>query len=185
MNTEETVRNIKAEFRRGMNGVVSTSMREKGLSYKLNFGLTLPILKSIAQRYPKDAVVAEKLWSEEIRESKLLATMLYPSEEMSTETAKRWISEIPNTEVADICCMYLISRLPDAKKIAYGLSGSEKEMDNYMALSLFNRLAMNGEIEDEEKTEIEDLAKHFSSGKSQTLAVAAIRLTERLQQHDI
>lgn len=185
MNTEETVRNIKAEFRRGMNGVVSSSMREKGLSYKLNFGLTLPILKSIAQRYPKDAVVAEKLWSEEIRESKLLATMLYPAEEMSTETAKRWISEIPNTEVADICCMYLISRLPDAKKIAYGLSGSEKEMDNYMALSLFNRLAMKGEIEDEEKTEIEDLAKHFSSGKSQALAVAAIRLTERLQQHDL
>ena len=146
MTTEETIRKIKAEFRRGMNGVVSSSMREKGLHYKLNFGLTLPILKEISQQYPKDAEVAEKLWHEEIRESKLLAPMLYPAEMMDMETAKRWIAEIPNTEVADICNMYLISKLPYAKTLAYEYSKSDKELKIYIALSLFNRLAMAGRI---------------------------------------
>lgn len=33
--------------------VVSQSMREKGLDYKLNFGIELPRLKEIAARYEK------------------------------------------------------------------------------------------------------------------------------------
>lgn len=43
----------KGQFRLFMNGVVSQSMREKGLDYKLNFGIELPRLKEIAARYEK------------------------------------------------------------------------------------------------------------------------------------
>ena len=181
MTTEETIRKIKAEFRRGMNGVVSSSMREKGLHYTLNFGLTLPILKEISQQYPKDAEVAEKLWHEEIRESKLLAPMLYPAEMMDMETAKRWITEIPNTEVADICNMYLISKLPYAKTLAYEYSKSDKELEIYIALSLFNRLAMAGGIGEKEKTDIMAIAEQHKAETSPTVTIAALRLADRLQ----
>ena len=51
MDTKETIKEIKAQFRLFMNGVVSQSMREKGLDYKLNFGIELPRIKEIAAKF--------------------------------------------------------------------------------------------------------------------------------------
>ena len=61
MDVHETIKDIKGQFRLFMNGVVSQSMREKGLDYKLNFGIELPRLKEIAARYEKNHEVAQAL----------------------------------------------------------------------------------------------------------------------------
>ena len=45
-----------------MNGAVSQSMREKGLVYKLNFGVELPRIKMIAENYEKNHDLAQALW---------------------------------------------------------------------------------------------------------------------------
>lgn len=45
-------------------------MREKGLVYKLNFGVELPRIKGIAAGYEKDHSLAQALWKEDIRECK-------------------------------------------------------------------------------------------------------------------
>ena len=60
MDVHETIKDIKGQFRLFMNGVVSQSMREKGLDYKLNFGIELPRLKEIAARYEKNHDPAHK-----------------------------------------------------------------------------------------------------------------------------
>ena len=80
MNLQEQLKEIKTQFRLSMNGVVSQSMREKGLNYKLNFGVELPRLKQIAAEIEKNHDLAQVLWKEEIRESKILAAMLQPIE---------------------------------------------------------------------------------------------------------
>ncbi|MBR5194071.1 MAG: DNA alkylation repair protein, partial [Bacteroidaceae bacterium] len=76
METQEKIREIKKQFRLFMNGVVSQSMREKGLDYKLNFGIELPRLKEIAEKFKKNHEVAQALWKENIRECKILAGLL-------------------------------------------------------------------------------------------------------------
>ena len=45
MDVHETIKDIKGQFRFVYEWVVSQSMREKGLDYKLNFGIELPRLK--------------------------------------------------------------------------------------------------------------------------------------------
>ena len=65
MDVRETIKDIKGQFRLFMNGVVSQSMREKGLDYKLNFGIELPRLKEIAARYEKNHEV-RKLYGKKI-----------------------------------------------------------------------------------------------------------------------
>ena len=60
MDVHETIKDIKGQFRLFMNGVASQSMREKGLDYKLNFGIELPRLKEIAARYEKNHDPAHK-----------------------------------------------------------------------------------------------------------------------------
>ena len=66
MDVRETIKDIKGQFRLFMNGVVSQSMREKGLDYKLNFGIELPRLKEIAARYEKKVMKWRKLYGKKI-----------------------------------------------------------------------------------------------------------------------
>ena len=51
MDIKEQLKDIKTQLRLSMNGAVSQSMREKGLVYKLNFGVELPRIKMIAGTY--------------------------------------------------------------------------------------------------------------------------------------
>lgn len=66
----QRLKDIKTQLRLSMNGAVSQSMREKGLVYKLNFGVELPRIKGIAAGYEKDHSLAQSLWKEDIRECK-------------------------------------------------------------------------------------------------------------------
>ena len=55
---KEKVKEIKQSFRLVMNGPASQSMREKGLKYKLNWGVPVPTLKAMAKDYGKNYALA-------------------------------------------------------------------------------------------------------------------------------
>ena len=118
------LRDIKRMYRLYMNGIVSHSMREKGSGYRVNFGLTLPLLTRIAQQIEPSTEIAEELWHDTgVRESMLLAPMVYPTEQYKLSDAQRWVMDMqemekPHTEVADFCCKFLFSRLPYAHTLA-------------------------------------------------------------------
>ena len=61
MDIKEQLKDIKTQLRLSMNGAVSQSMREKGLVYKLNFGVEIPRIKMIAEGYEKNHDLAQAL----------------------------------------------------------------------------------------------------------------------------
>ena len=61
----QRLKDIKTQLRLSMNGVVSQSMREKGLVYKLNCGVELPRITGIAAGYEKDHSLYHALWKED------------------------------------------------------------------------------------------------------------------------
>lgn len=173
MNNDEIVKSIKNDFRLGMNGIISTSMRNKGMDYKIIFGLSLPQLRTLSEKYSPNQEVATRLWNENIRESKLLATMLYPYSEMDIDVAKEWIDEIKYSEVADIASMFLFSKLPYAEQLCIEYVDSENENHLYFAFRLFIRLLINKS--DISKETIETVkAKASEYSKSENIALASI-----------
>ena len=54
----EILKEIKRSFRSMMNGVASHSMREKGVEYKINWGVNLVNLRTLASKYDKDFELA-------------------------------------------------------------------------------------------------------------------------------
>ena len=114
MDIKEQLKDIKTQLRLSMNGAVSQSMREKGLVYKLNFGVELPRIKMIAESYEKNHDLAQALWKEDIRECKILAGMLQPIETFYPEIADIWVENIRNIEIAELTCMNLFQHLPYA-----------------------------------------------------------------------
>ncbi|MCD7976046.1 MAG: DNA alkylation repair protein [Tannerellaceae bacterium] len=115
---EEILKNIRVQLRRAMNGIVSTSMREKGIDYKLNFGVSLSKIREIASRYEKNADLARVLWQEDVREMKILATLIYPAEEFTKEEADKWTSEIRHQEIAELYTLHLLQSVPFAPELA-------------------------------------------------------------------
>ena len=173
MISNEIIKSIKNEFRLGMNGVISTSMRNKGMDYKIIFGLSLPQLRNIAEKYSFNKEVAEILWNEDIRESKLLATMIYPYEEMNIEVAKLWINDICFTEVADISTMFLFSKLSYADELIMDNINSEDDNKKYFAMRLFIRLVINKtDINSNIITMVKEAANRYIN--SDNIAVATI-----------
>lgn len=118
---EEEIREIRNQLRLAMNGVVSTSMREKGIVYKLNFGVSLPEIKQIAATHQPGSELAAVLWKEDIREFKILATLLQPADEFPFEQAQQWVKEIPYLEIAEQCSKNLFWKLPYTDNLTLGL----------------------------------------------------------------
>lgn len=110
-----------------MNGIASTSMRQMGMAYKVNFGLLIPQIKELAGSYEKNAELAKSLWKEDTRELKILATLLYPVNEFTEEDANKWVAEISNQEIREQVCFNLFQELPYAYKLAMEWGTSENE----------------------------------------------------------
>ena len=142
MDVNEKVKDIKAQFRLFMNGVVSQSMREKGLVYKINFGIELPRLKEIAEKYEKDHQLAQALWKENIRECKILATFLQPLDSFLPEIADIWVDDMKNPELVEISCMNLFQHLPYASEKAFEWIASDEEYHQLCGYMLLSRLFM-------------------------------------------
>jgi 3-methyladenine DNA glycosylase AlkD len=143
METKEQVKLIKQSFRQMMDGMVSKSMRDKGLTYKLNWGATLPRLKEKADEIGKDYDLAIALWKEDVRECKILATMIMPPEKMLPEVAEIWMEQTVALEIAEQAAFNLYQYLPYAPQKAYEWIASEKPLYQLCGFHILSRLFMN------------------------------------------
>lgn len=128
-----------------MNGMVSQSMREKGMEYKLNFGIEYPRIKEIAAGYEPDHELAQALWKENIRECKILACLLQPADTFYQEIADIWIEGMDYPELAEYTVMNLFQRLPYASEVVFRWMADEREMFQLCGFLLMARLLMKGE----------------------------------------
>ena len=148
MDTQETIKEIKKQFRLFMNGVVSQSMREKGLDYKLNFGIELPRLKEIALKFEKNHDVAQALWKENIRECKILAGLLQPVDTFYPEIADIWVEDMCYPEIAELTCMNLFQHLPYAPQMAFCLISHADAIKQILGYNILSRLFSQDNIPD-------------------------------------
>ena len=170
IKADDRVREIKRSFRLMMNGVVAQSMREKGLHYRLNWGVDLPALKEMAKKYGKDYGLAIALWKENIRECKILATLIMPAEEMRPEDVDAWISQTETVEIAEQASMNLYQYLPFVKNESLKWIASEDELRQLCGFHVLSRMFMKGFVPEKQVAD-EFLARAMSAISSKSLTV--------------
>ncbi len=172
------VRLVKQSLRGVMNGIVSASMREKGLGYKVNFGVELPRLQQMSEDFPHTHELAAALWKEDIRECRLLAAMLMPVENFDEELATLWVEQMRFPEEAECTVMHLFSRLDAASSLAFLWISCEEPMFRLCGWLLFCRLFMQGkqpsprdteELLDHLETELRSSDRHVALAAHKTL----------------
>ncbi|MDD2243947.1 MAG: DNA alkylation repair protein [Dysgonamonadaceae bacterium] len=183
----ELIKKIRNDLRLSMNGVVSTSMREKGLNYRMNFGVNIPTLKTMAKKYSPDKELAEKLWHEDVRELKILATLLYPVSEFTEENAQQWVNEIPNQEIREQVCMNLFQKLDFADGLVEKWTGSDNDEVRTTGYWLFVRLMMiqKSRLENEKVEGIVDRAVTDVQNASFFLKKAALETLKRVGRNNM
>jgi len=144
VKTEQQLREIKQSFRQMMDGVVAQSMREKGLDYHLNWGATLPRLQEMAATLGKDYHLAIALWKENVRECKILATMVMPADEVLPEIVDLWMEQTETIEIAEQSVMNLYQYLPYAPVKAYEWMASPHELYQLCGFHVISRIFMRG-----------------------------------------
>ena len=154
MDVNEQIKEIKQSFRLMMDGAVAQSMRDKGLNYHLNWGATLPRLKAKAEELKANSQqpnaksqydLAIALWKENVRECKILATMLMPPERMLPGVCDIWMEQIPSQEIAEQAAFNLWQYLPYAPEKAYQWIASDQEYYQLCGFHVLSRLFMNGQ----------------------------------------
>lgn len=184
MDIKEQLKEIKTQLRLSMNGVVSQSMREKGLVYKLNFGVELPRIKVIAADYEPNHDLAQALWKEDIRECKILAAMLQPVETFFPEIADIWVEDIKNIEIAELTCMNLFQRLPYAPAKSFHWIADEQEYVQVCGfLTAARLLAKRGDMTERAAGELLDQAVCAVHSESHPVRNAALLVVRKYMQH--
>ena len=145
MNKEiqERVKEIKQSFRQLMDGRTAQSMRDKGLDYKFNWGASIPMLREKAEEIGKDYDLAIELWKADVRECKILATMIMPVERMLPEVVDIWMEQMTSQEIAEQAAFNLFQYLPYAPEKAYQWIASDKDMEQLCGFHILSRLFMN------------------------------------------
>ena len=180
MDIQQQVKEIKQSFRQMMDGSVAASMRTKGVDYKLNWGATLPRLREKAEEIGKNYDLAIALWKENVRECKILATMIMPPSEVLPEVIDIWMEQTPTQEIAEQAAFNLYQYLPYAPEKAYTWMASSEPLYQLCGFHIITRLFMNGQEPNERGiNEFIDQAIVALQGESIPVRKAAMAAIQR------
>ncbi len=111
---DNTINEIKRKFKLSMNGITADYMKNSGIIYKLNFGVSIPRIKEIAQGYKPNSDLADRLWVIGIRETMIMSTLIQPVEGFKIEKAMSRIDGTDKMELVEQLSMNLLAKLPYA-----------------------------------------------------------------------
>lgn len=181
MNIKELEIDIKKELRASMNGILSARMRNAGMPFRLIYGVELPRLRNIATEFPQDATLANHLWQLNIRETRLLAIMLMPVDDFTTENATSWAETMVTAEEAQILAMVLLPKHNEAGKLClFWLKEGKALPATSACLCLRHMLHQGNTLKDEDKEQVEKYMSELEDGANLHLKKAILALREAL-----
>ena len=148
MTTQEKVFDIIGRIRRLMNGDVATTLRQLGITYKVTYGLTVPQMREIANNYVGDHELALALFNQDIRECKLIASMVDDPKQVTGEQIDQWAEEFTNTEIVEQVCSNLLWATEYALSRSIEWCLNDNELLNKAGLTIAGKRATDTTIKD-------------------------------------
>ncbi len=101
---------LLAAMRRQRNGAVADEMRCYGVACGLNYGVSLPTLRSIARAQTPDHDFARFLFRQDVRELRLAALHIALPDALTVDDAAFWAEGLSNSEIAEEAAFALLCR---------------------------------------------------------------------------
>lgn len=140
--TEAKFQQILKLIKSRKNGDVSDLMNQKGIKYKLNWGVSIVELREIARQFEPDHLLALKLWNKEWRETMILSTLLEEPKLVTEEQMDFHTKSFENTEIAEQSAANLYVKTKYAFIKALEWCRGKKHLVRYTGVHLMGRLAI-------------------------------------------
>ena len=171
---------IRQRLRKRMSGDVSKSMRDKGLQYGINFGVSLPDLREIAAEQPRDRSLADLMWTKEVREMRLLSLMIRPREELTRKDLLTLAGECRTIEEAEQFVTLLLIGSGEEERVATEVAAKSPEV--ILPWVVLTRLAVAGSASTRFVKHSLDRAEEVLSEERPLQATYILRALSRLSE---
>ena len=128
-------------------------MARYGITPENTYGASIPNLRKIAKEIGISHKLAQQLWITDIRETRILASMIDDLDMVTEAQMENWVNEFNYWEICDQCCMNLFEKTKFANKKAVEWSAREKEFVKRAGFVLMARLAVSDKKADDNKFE--------------------------------
>ena len=153
--TEKKLQQILMLIKLRKSGEVSDLMKQKGINYKINWGLSIIDLREIAKQFEPDHLLALKLWNKQWRETMILATLIDDPKQVTEEQIDFWTKSFENTEIAEQASANLWVKTKFAFIKAMEWCRAKKHIVRYTGIHLIGRLAIT------DKSAIDEMFEPF------------------------
>jgi len=124
------------------NGDIADAMKRTGIEYKMNWGVSLVILRQMAKEFEPDHILALKLWNKQWRETSILATLLDEPDIVNEEQMDFWTKTFENAEIAELTSTHLWVKSKFAFVKALEWCRGKKHLVRFTGIHLVGRLAI-------------------------------------------
>jgi hypothetical protein len=153
--TEKKFQQILKLINLNKSGEVADLMKQKGIIYKHNWGVSIISLREIAAQFESNHLLALKLWNKQWRETMILATLIDEPKLVTEEQIDYWTKTCENTEIAEQASANLWAKTKFAFVKAMEWCRGKKHIIRYTGLHLISRLAIT------DKTAIDEMFDPF------------------------
>lgn len=110
MNHTARMAALLGELRREMNGAVAESMQRGEGGYGLNYGVSIPTIRRIAERAGQDHAFARFLYRQDVRELRMAALTIADPQGVTPENFGEWFTGRMPEELIEELALRLLSR---------------------------------------------------------------------------
>jgi len=118
-------------------------MARYGIRPAKAYGVATPTIRSIARELGRNPKLASALWSTNVLEARMLATLIADPAEIPEEEVERWVREFDCWSVCDSACIGLLWKTPFAWRKVREWSRREPEYERRAAFALLAALAVH------------------------------------------
>ncbi|EEG76828.1 DNA alkylation repair protein [Dethiobacter alkaliphilus] len=117
-------------------------MARFGITPQKVYGVSIPDLRRMAKEIGTDRELAARLWQDETRETRILASMVDDPRQVTEEQMDAWALEFDYWEICDQVCSNLFGRTELAYKKCFDWSKAKEEFVKRAGFVLMARLAV-------------------------------------------
>ena len=118
-------------------------MARYGIRPTKAYGVATPTIRAIAKDLRGDTELASALWSTNVLEARMLATMIADPLHIPEEEVERWVSEFDCWSVCDSACICLLWKTPFAWRKVREWSRRQPEYERRAAFALLAGLVVH------------------------------------------
>ncbi len=102
-------------------------MARYGINPEKAYGISIPNLRRMAKETGRDHSLAQRLWSSEIHEARILASMIDDPQQVTQEQMENWVKDFNSWDLCDQCCSNLFDKTDFTVRKAKEWSSREEE----------------------------------------------------------